>query len=87
MKVDVERFSRNNLFQAFKFVKNVFLWIKVLKKVITPETFNVDFHNKFLKFWNILFFNLSSYIYIYIYTPPWGLSSLAKELLAAASVM
>ena len=27
------------------------------------------------------------YIYIYIYAPPWGLSSLAKELPAAASVM
>ena len=27
------------------------------------------------------------YIYIYIYAPPWGLSTLAKELSAAASVM
>ena len=27
------------------------------------------------------------YIYIYIYAPPWGLSSLAKELPATASVM
>ena len=27
------------------------------------------------------------YICIYIYAPPWGLSTLAKELSAAASVM
>ena len=27
------------------------------------------------------------YIYIYIYAPPWGLSTLAKELSAAPSVM
>ena len=27
------------------------------------------------------------YIYIYIYAPPWGLSTLAKELPVAASVM
>ena len=27
------------------------------------------------------------YIYIYIYAPPWGLSTLAKELSAAARIM
>ena len=27
------------------------------------------------------------YIYIYVHAPPWGLSSLAKELLAATSLM
>ena len=27
------------------------------------------------------------YIYIYIYAPPWGLSTLANELSASASVM
>ena len=27
------------------------------------------------------------YIYIYIYAPPWGLSTLVKELSAAGSVM
>ena len=58
--------------------------------IITTETFNVDFHNKFSKFWIILFFQLSiilSYlfpylliylsIYIYIYhhvVPPTRIS-------------
>ena len=31
--------------------------------------------------------NIYIYIYIYIYAPPWRLSSLAKELPSAASVM
>ena len=31
--------------------------------------------------------NIYIYIYIYIYAPPWGLSTLAKELSTAASVM
>ena len=31
--------------------------------------------------------SLSLYIYIYIYAPPWGLSTLAKELLVAAYIM
>ena len=38
---------------------------QVLMKVITTETFNVDFHYKFLKFWIILFFQLYSYCWIY----------------------
>ena len=29
-----------------------------MKKVITTEMFNVYFHNKFIKFWSILFFQL-----------------------------
>ena len=49
--------------------------VKILKKVIITETFNVDFHNKFVKFWIICFstifhieaLSLSLYIYIYIY--------------------
>ena len=56
-----------------------FMNLNVLKKVITTETFNVDFHNKFIKFWIILFFqlffilwdlfpNLLPYTYIYIHT-------------------
>ena len=32
---------------------NIFHEFKVLKKFITTETFNVDFHNKFFKFWSI----------------------------------
>ena len=50
---------------------------KILLKVITTETFNIDFHFKFIKFWSILFcflqllFNTHThkqiYIYIYIY--------------------
>ena len=35
--------------------------LKALKKVIITETFNVDFHNKFIKFWIILFF--STFLY------------------------
>ncbi len=31
--------------------------------------------------------SLFLYIYIYIYAPPWGLSTLAKELSAAAGIM
>ena len=41
---------------------------EVLKRVITTEILNIDFHNKFLKFWNILLLqHISIYIYIYIY--------------------
>ena len=38
---------------------------EVQKKVITIKKFHVDFHNKFIKFWIILFFQLSSYCWIY----------------------
>ena len=63
---------------------NTFHEFQVLKKVIRTETSNVDSHNKFVKFWIILFFQLSfilsaliflfTYLYIdqriflYIYT-------------------
>ena len=68
---------------------NTFYEFKVLKKVITAKMFNINFHNEFIEFGLFCFFYFSSYIYIYIYiyAPPWGLSSLAKELPAAASVM
>ena len=48
---------------------NIFHEFKVPKVIIT-EIFNVDFHNKFIKFWIILIFSFSLndiYIYIYIY--------------------
>ena len=35
----------------------IFYEFKVLKKVITTENFNVDFHDKFIKFWIICFLN------------------------------
>ena len=38
---------------------NIFHEFKIMKKVITTETFNVDFHNKFIKFLIICFFNFS----------------------------
>ena len=52
---------------------NIFHDFKVLKKFIITKTFNVDFHNKFIKFWIILFFNFSSYcrcyfLYIYLFS-------------------
>ena len=55
--------------------KNTFHKSKVLKKVITTETFNVEFYNDFIKFWITLFFSTFFYthththtdIYIYIY--------------------
>ena len=50
MKVDVERFFRilnsANIHRSFN---NTFHEFKVLKEVIITETFNVDFHNKFIK--------------------------------------
>ena len=57
MKVDIERFDCYNLFQGFKFMKSV---VKVLKKVFRTEKFNVDFHNKFIKFGLFCFFYFSS---------------------------
>ena len=52
----------------YRYFNNSFHEFKVLKKVIVTETFNVDFRNKFIKFWSILFFQLFFiYIYIYIY--------------------
>ena len=44
-----------------------FMNLKDLKKDLAAKLFNVDFHNKFIKFWIILFFQLSLYIYIDIY--------------------
>ena len=35
------------------------------KKIITMETFNVDFYQKFSRFWIILIFQHSSYCRIY----------------------
>ena len=49
------------------YFNNTFREFKVLKKVIIAETFNVDFHNKFIKFSLFCFFYFSLYIYIYIY--------------------
>ena len=53
-----------------RYFKNFFHEFKVLKKVITIETFNEDFYDKFIKFWIICFFKFSSYcrIYFLIYT-------------------
>ena len=31
-----------------KQVKNIFHEFKILKKIIITETFNIDFHNKFI---------------------------------------
>ena len=49
-----------------RYFNNTFHEFKVLKKVTITETFNVDFHNKFIRFWIIWFFSFFSYIYIYI---------------------
>ena len=46
-------------------LQTLFHEVNVLKKVIITETFNVDFHNNFIKLWIILFFNFSSYICIF----------------------
>ena len=58
---------------------NIFQEFNVLKEVITTETFIVDFHYKFIKFWRnfstilhsfefiSLFTSIYIYIYIYIY--------------------
>ena len=46
------------------YFNNIFHEFKVLQKVITTKMFNADFHNKFIKFWIILFFNFSSYVCI-----------------------
>ena len=45
------------------YFNNVFHEFQLLKKVITTETFNIDFHNKFIRFWIILLFQL---FYIYV---------------------
>ena len=59
--------------------------LKVLKKVIKIETFNVDFHNKFIKYGLFCFF-FPSFIYtdLYIKLSPvdhkvWELNSLANR--------
>ena len=55
--------------------KNTFHEFKVQKKVIITETFNIDFRNKFIKFFIILFFlfffiqfDLIFLIYFHIYS-------------------
>ena len=67
----------NNIFHAFK----------VLKKFITTEMFNINFYNKFIKFWIISFFQLF-FIYIYIYNAMNGTNhilNLLKRLLQILS--
>ena len=58
MKVGVERFGYIKLLQDFRYLNYTFYEFKILKKVITIETFNVDFHNKFNKIWIFLLFQL-----------------------------
>ena len=52
---------------------NTFHKFKVLKKVIMAETFNVDFHNKFIKFGLFCFFyflhTVGFNFLIYVYCP------------------
>ena len=57
MKLNVKCFGYNNLLRDFKFMKSVVKIVMVLKKVITTETFNVDFHNKFIIFGLFCFFS------------------------------
>ena len=59
-----------------RYFNNILHEFKVLKKVIITEAFNVDFHNKFMKFGLFYFCYFSShthiYIYIYIYIYIWS---------------
>ena len=41
-----------------RYFNNIFHGFKVLKKVITAETLNINFYLKFIKFWIICFFQL-----------------------------
>ena len=72
MKVDIESFGYNNL-QDFKFMKTI-VEFKVLNKVIITDTFNVDFHNKLIKFRFFSYFipsdliSLFTSIFLNIYT-------------------
>ena len=55
-----------------RYFNNTFHEFKIRKKVILTETFNFDFHNKFIKFglfcfFVFYFFLIYFYIYIYIY--------------------
>ena len=47
------------------YFNKIFNKFKVLKKVITTEMFNIDFHNKSIKFWIIIFFFFFNFL-IYI---------------------
>ena len=42
----------------YRYFNNIFHEFKVMKKVIITEMFNANFHNKFIKFWIILFIQL-----------------------------
>ena len=67
-------FYTHFLFSCYSPSNNTFQEFKVLKKVIT-ETFNINFHNKFIKFGSFCFSTFlhyththtHTYIYIYIY--------------------
>ena len=49
-------FSPVILSNIHRYFNNIFHEFKVLEMVITTETLNVDFHNKFIKFWIIFSF-------------------------------
>ena len=61
----------SNIHRYFNIIFHEF---KVQKKVITTEMFSIHFHNKFIKFWSILFFwiffilsDLFPYLLPYLY--------------------
>ena len=43
----------------YRYINYTFHEFKILKRAIITETFNVDFHNKLIKFWVICSFYFS----------------------------
>ena len=52
-------FSAVILLNIHHYFNKIFHEFKVLKKVFTTKMFNVDFHNKFIKFGLFYFFNFT----------------------------
>ena len=54
-------FIKNTVKMMMHHFNNIFHEFKFLKKVITTKTFNVDFHNNFIKSWIILLLLFSTF--------------------------
>ena len=57
-------YKKKDSWQYICYSNYTFHEFKVLKKVIIPEMFNIDFHNKFFQFGLFCLFYFSSYYWI-----------------------
>ena len=65
-KVSIKEEIQNSIFSSniYRYINNILYEFKVLKKVITTETFN---YSSYFQIYFLIYFHIYIYIYIYIY--------------------